>query len=33
VFFRESRYSIAAFQDIDQRNPQVRLYLTVNGVR
>jgi hypothetical protein len=33
MFFRESRYSIAAFQDIDQRNPQVRLYLTVNGVR
>jgi hypothetical protein len=33
VFFRKSRYSIPLFHDIDQRNPQVRVYLTVNGVR
>jgi len=33
VFFRESRYSSPLFTDIDQRNPQVRVYLTVNGVR
>ncbi len=33
VFFRKSRYSTPAFDDIDQRNPQARVYLTVNGIR
>ena len=33
MFFRKSRYEIEAFHDIDQRNPQARVYLTVNGFR
>jgi hypothetical protein len=33
MFFRKSRYEIEQFQDIDQRNPQARVYLTVNGFR
>jgi uncharacterized protein DUF3943 len=33
MFFRKSRYDIEAFKDIDQRNPQARVYLTVNGFR
>jgi Domain of unknown function (DUF3943) len=33
MFFRKSRYSLPQFMDIDQRNPQARVYLTVNGVR
>jgi hypothetical protein len=32
MFFRKSRYSLPQFADIDQRNPQARVYLTVNGV-
>jgi uncharacterized protein DUF3943 len=30
VFLRKSRYSLPAFHDIDQRNPQVRVFLTWN---
>jgi hypothetical protein len=33
MFFRQSRYSLPQFTDIDQRNPQARLYLTINGIR
>jgi len=33
LFFRKSRYSISLFHDIDQRNPQARVYLTLNGIR
>jgi hypothetical protein len=32
VFLRKSRYSIPAFDDIDQRNPQVRVYLTLDAI-
>ena len=33
VFLRKSRYSLPQFEDIDQRNPQARVYLTVNSPR
>jgi hypothetical protein len=29
----KSRYSLPLFEDIDQRNPQARVYLTVSGPR
>jgi hypothetical protein len=31
VFLRKSRYSAPGFQDIDQRNPQVRVFLPFNS--
>jgi hypothetical protein len=33
LFLRDSNYSIAAFKDVHQRNPQARLYLSWSGVR
>jgi hypothetical protein len=33
LFFRKSRFSLPLFLDIDQRNPQLRVYLTLNSVR
>jgi hypothetical protein len=33
VFLRKSRYSDPAFHDIDQRNPQVRVFVALNDAR
>ena len=32
VFLRDSNYSVQAFKDIHQRNPQARVYLSWSGV-
>jgi hypothetical protein len=33
VFLRKSRYSTPGFDDVDQRNPQVRIFLALNSAR
>jgi hypothetical protein len=33
VFLRKSRYSAPGFHDVDQRNPQVRVFLAFNSAR
>jgi hypothetical protein len=31
VFLRKSRYSLPGFRDIDQRNPQLRVFLAFSS--
>jgi hypothetical protein len=33
VFLRKSRYSVPRFHDVDQRNPQIRVFLALNSAR
>jgi hypothetical protein len=33
IFLRKSRYSAPGFADVDQRNPQVRVFVAVNSAR